>query len=92
MSKPYRWEKIIRKVNDVNERLFNTAPRSTLKKNVDNDFSITRLSSSIFSYMKRMLERKEIVVFTSYIESNQAQAILKSLGKELVLWLRFLLE
>lgn len=63
MSRPYRWEKIIRKVNDVNERLFNTAPRSTLKKNVDNDFSITRLSSSIFSYMKRMLERKEIVVF-----------------------------
>jgi len=42
--------------------------------------------------MKRMLERKEIVVFTSYIDSNHAQAILKSLGKELVLWLRFLPE
>jgi len=43
--------------------------------------------------MKRMLEGKEIVVFTSYIDSNhQEQAILKSLGKELDLWLRFLPE
>ena len=32
MRRLYKWEKIIRKANDVNERLFNTAPRSTLKK------------------------------------------------------------
>jgi len=42
--------------------------------------------------MNRMLEGKEIVVFTSYIDSNHALAILKSLGKELDLWLRFLPE
>jgi hypothetical protein len=42
--------------------------------------------------MKRMLAGKEIVVFTSYIDSNEAQAILKGLRKELDLWLRFLPE